>query len=170
MKKHLSSSKVAFIVFMLFGWLNASSLMAQVKVADKEIIGTWIMTSMKYSGEGTNYISDKYTQVKVYRANGEYACAEIVKTNNGDYKILPHEYGTYSLKNNNYTEMGRKSGSIGWTSKTTFKGKWYNRLDEWEKATNMPASLVNHIVDKCKAAQTSPKNIQDMMKKYIFNK
>lgn len=163
-------SSMAFIAIMLMAWLNASTLMAQTKVADKEIIGVWIMSSMKFEGENRELISDTYDQVKVYRANGEYACAEIIKKKDGSYAILPHEYGTYSLKNGKYVEMGRESGTIDWVDKTHFKGTWRNRIDAWRKASNVPETLTQHIVDKCKAAQSSPAHIQALIKKHIFSK
>lgn len=170
MKTNSFKSGMATIAIMLFAWLNASAIMAQVKVADKEIIGVWVMSSMKYEGEGKELITDKYEQVKIYLANGEYACAEIVKNSNGLYCILPHEYGTYSLKDGKYTEMGRESGTIGWVDKRTFRGRWFKRMDEWKKVDNMPEKLTQHIIGKCKAAQASPANMQVLMKKYIFSK
>lgn len=170
MKKNQVKRIAAFFTVMLITMLNATSAMAQAKVADKEIIGVWIMSSMKFEGENKELITDSYNQVKVYRANGEYACAEIVKQNDGSYRILPHEYGTYYLKNGMYSEMGRKAIKYEWVDKTTSKGRWMNRIDIWKKVTDMPEALTQHIVDKCKANQSSPANIQQMMKKYIFKK
>lgn len=60
MKTNSFKSGMATIAIMLFAWLNASAIMAQVKVADKEIIGVWVMSSMKYEGEGKELITDKY--------------------------------------------------------------------------------------------------------------
>lgn len=166
--KNYAKRIVASIALMLMALVNASSVFAQAKVDDKEIIGVWIMTSMKFEGESRELISEKYNQVKVYRANGEYACAEIVKLQNGNYCIMPHEYGTYYLKDGQYSEMGRKPITYQWVDKTTSKGRWHNRIDTWKKVTDMPEALTQHIVDKCKANQSSPENIQAMMKKYIF--
>lgn len=66
--------------------------------------------------------------------------------------------------------MGRESGTIGWVDKRTFRGRWFKRMDEWKKVDNMPEKLTQHIMDKCKAAQASPANMQVLMKKYIFSK
>lgn len=170
MKKNQVKRVATFCTIMLLTILNASSAMAQAKVADKEIIGVWIMQSMKWEGEDKNYISDSYNQVKVYRANGEYACAQIGKDNNGNYVIMPHEYGTYTMKNGMYSEMGREEIKYQWVDKVTSKGRWMNRRDVWKKVVDMPEELTQHIVDKCKASQTSPAKIQQMMKKYIFKK
>lgn len=168
MKKYSFKNGLALIAIMFISWLTPDTAMAQQKISDKEIIGVWIMTSMKYEGEDKELISDNYNQVKVFRANGEYACAEIVKRNDGKYVILPHEYGTYSLKNGMYSEMGRKPIKWNWIDKVTTKGRWFNRIDAWKKVVNMPNELSQHIVDKCKAAKDSPEKMQKLMGQYIF--
>ena len=168
MKKYHVMRTVTCAAFMLVAMVYSTCVFAQAKVDDKEIIGTWIMTSMKFEGENRELIGENYNQVKVYRANGEYACAEIIKCDGG-YQVRPHEYGTYSLKNGQYSEMGRKPITYGWIDKTTTQGRWFNRLDRWKKV-EMPEKLVQHIVDKCKANQSSPKDLQNMMAKYIFGK
>lgn len=168
--KNSFKQTAAFLAVMFFSMLNATSAMAQAKVDDKEVVGVWIMTSMKWEGENKELISESYNQVKVYRANGEYACAEIIKQKDGKYRILPHEYGTYYLKNGKYSEMGRKEIDWNWVDKETTKGRWHNRIDAWQKVKDFPKSLEQHIVDKCKATAESPKEMQDMMSKFIFKK
>ena len=158
---------VACLAVVLITLTNATSGFAQAKVDDKEIIGTWIMTSMKYEGENKEYISAEYTQVKVFRANGEYACAQIIKQKNGNYVIAPHEYGTYWLRNGMYSEMGRKAIKFTFIDKTHFGGRWMNRNDKWKKV-NLPEKLTQYIVDKCKATRQEPAEIQQLMKKHIF--
>lgn len=168
MKNH--AKRIATLMAAVFvSMLGATSVKAQVKVDDKEIIGTWIMTSMKYDGEDKEYINDSYNQVKVYRANGEYACAQVFKSKDGSYVVSPHEYGTYSLKNGMYSEMGRKAIKYVWIDKNTSKGRWMNRYDIWKKIS-MPEKLTQHILNKCKAAQAEPAEIQQLMKQYIFKK
>ena len=88
----------------------AASMNAQKsKVSEQEIVGTWIMQSMQWEGEKVIKCGKTkgYTQFKYYGPDGEYACAEIVLTKDGKYVVGPHEYGTYSLKDGWYTEMGR---------------------------------------------------------------
>ena len=168
--KHYQANHTLGLLAMLFiTLLSSTGVYAQAKVDDKEIIGTWIMTSLKYEGENKEYINDSYNQVKVYRANGEYACAEVAKMKDGSYLILPHEYGTYSLKNGMYTEMGRKPIKFTFIDKTHFGGRWKNRIDRWKKVS-MPETLTQYIVDKCKATRQEPKEIQQLMKKHIFGK
>ena len=160
----------AFVAVMLITMFCATSAYAQAKVADKEIIGVWIMTSMKYEGEDREFISDSYTQVKVYRANGEYACAQIAKDKKGKYYIAPHEYGTYYLKNGMYSEMGREPIKYNWVDKTTSKGRWKNRIDTWKKVVDMPEELTQLIVNKCKYAEPMSDKMQSLMKKHVFKK
>ena len=169
MKHYQANHTLGLLALLLTALLSATSVHAQAKVDDKEIIGTWIMTSMKYEGENKEYVSDNYNQVKVYRANGEYACAEVARMKDGCYLILPHEYGTYSLKNGMYTEMGRKATKFTFINKTTFRGRWMNRIDKWKKVS-MPEKLTQYIVDKCKASCKEPEDIQQLMKKHIFGK
>lgn len=170
MKLNSVTKFTAFIAIMVLSLLHSTDAAAQAKVADNEIIGVWIMESMKYVGEQKNHIGENYNQVKVYRANGEYACAQIVKQQNGKYQVLPHEYGTYYLKNGMYSEMGRKPIKYEWVDKTTSRGHWMNRIDTWKKIVDFPEALTQHIVDKCKANQASPEDMQQLMKKHIFRK
>ena len=169
MKKNKTYRMAA--AFMLLLLVSSASCLAQKKVNDKEIIGVWILSSMKYEGENTNYVSDSYNQVKVYRANGEYACTEIYKLNDGSYFIKGGHYGTYVFKDGKYIEMGRDaSGQMVLLDKVTCEGHYFNRIDIWKKVVDMPEKLTQHIVDKCKANQKDPEDIQKMTKRYIFNK
>lgn len=160
---------VARLAMMLFAMFISSSVMAQkAKTTDKDLIGVWILESMKFEGKKDNYIGEDYNQIKVFRANGEYACAEVARINGTETMILPHEYGTYTYKGGKYTECGR-NGTVIMLDKTHFEGQWNNRHDKWRKVTNMPAELVDYVVDKCKR-QNDPKNIQTLTNKFILSK
>lgn len=152
--------------------LTIASAQAQqkAKIADKELVGVWLMESMQYEGEKKIECGTNYTQCKVFGANGEYACAEVVKQKDGTYVILPHEYGTYTLKDGVYTEMGRApyKGNFEWVDKTHFKGQWKNRHDVWKKSLNIPEKLTNFIVDKCKANQAPGAEMQKLIGQYMF--
>ncbi|MBQ5510009.1 MAG: hypothetical protein IIT94_02530, partial [Prevotella sp.] len=52
------------------------------KIADKELVGAWVMESMQYEGEKKIMCGKEtgYTQFKYYGADGEYACAQIALT------------------------------------------------------------------------------------------
>lgn len=90
-------------------------------------------------------------------------------TNEGKCVVIPHEYGTYTLKDGWYSEMGREKIKYVWIDKTTSKGTWNTRQDIWKKQTNMPKELVQFIVDCCKTKET-PDNMQKLIKQYMFNK
>ena len=159
-------------------WMMAALLFSAVsvsaqppKVADKELVGAWLMQKMQWEGEKEVVCGKErgYTQFKYYGANGEYACAEIVLSKDGKCTVLPHEYGTYTFKNGVYTEMGRslKDGDMVLVDKTTFRGRWMNRHDIWKKQPTMPDKLVRWIVDCCKVKST-PADIQQLIKENIF--
>lgn len=165
MKKNRTVARLALMLFAMF---ISSTVMAQkAKTTDKDLIGVWLMVSMKFEGQKEEYLDGDYGQIKVYRANGEYACAQIARISDTETMILPHEYGTYTYKNGKYTECGRNSIII-MVDKTHFEGPWQNRYDKWRKVTNMPAELVDYIVDKCKR-RNDPKNIQSLTEKYILS-
>lgn len=165
MKQKRTKARLAMILFAMF---VSSCVMAQkAKTTDADLIGVWVMESMSYEGSKTNYIGGDYNQVKVYRANGEYACAEVARISDTETMILPHEYGAYSFINGKYTECGR-NGTVIMLDKIHFEGQWRNRHDKWRKVTNMPAELVDYIVDKCKR-KNDPKNIQTLTNKFILN-
>ena len=158
---------VMAVVLMSTLQVNAQT----TKVADKELIGAWVMESMQFEGEKKIMCGKEsgYSQFKYYGPDGEYACAEIVLNKDGKVVVLPHEYGTYTFKNGVYTEMGRstKDGDMVLVDKTTFKGRWKNRHDVWKK-TALPEKVVKHIVNCCKSKET-PADIQQLIKKNMFN-
>ena len=148
-----------------------SQLSAQTnKISDKEIVGVWMMESMQWEGEKKVACgrASGYTQFKYYGADGEYACAEIALTKDGKCVVMPHEYGTYSLKDGWYSEMGRPAikDAITWIDKTTTKGTWMKRHDIWKKVT-LPDKVVKYILDCCKTKNT-PSDIQQMIKQSMF--
>ena len=158
------------MLLMAIALTGAMQLNAQTKVADKELIGAWIMESMEWEGEKKTVCGKEtgYTQFKYYGADGEYACAEIVLNKKGEVVLLPHEYGTYTFKDGWYSEMGREpiKDAIVWVDKTTTKGTWMNRHDIWKKKT-LPDKLVKHIVNSCKMKNT-PADIQQQIKENFF--
>lgn len=159
------------MLLMAMALMSALHMNAQTtKVDDKEIIGTWIMKSMQWDGEKVNECGKKngYTQFKYYGADGEYACAMLTMTKDGKVVVIPHEYGTYSLKDGWYMEMGRKplKDAVILTDKTTYKGVWMNRHDIWKKVS-LPDKLVHYIVNYCKMQET-PADVQQLIKQYIF--
>ncbi|MDE7377987.1 MAG: hypothetical protein K2N13_03385 [Paraprevotella sp.] len=172
MKKNFLKQASVMCLVALMALMNAGKLMARGKqVENKYLVGVWLMKSMQWDGEEKTNCGDTYTQVKVYGADGEYSCAEIVKKKDGTVCILPHEYGTYTYsKDGVYTEMGRKTDkdAIVVVDKNNFKGRWTRLTAEWQKVTDIPAELTNYVVDKCKANQEPPADMQKLIRKYMF--
>ena len=162
--------RVMFVMAVVL--MSALHVNAQTtKVADKELIGAWVMESMQFEGEKKIICGKEsgYSQFKYYGPDGEYACAEIGLNKDGKVVVMPHEYGTYTFKNGVYTEMGRstKDGDMVLVDKNTFKGRWKNRHDVWKK-TALPDKVVKYIVNCCKSKET-PADIQHLIKKNMFN-
>lgn len=155
-------------VAMLF---SAGNLNAQNKVENKYLVGVWLMESMQWNGEETKECGTDYTQIKVFGADGEYACAQVVKLKDGSIQILPHEYGTYTYsKDGVYTEMGRKTDctAVIVVDKNHFHGWWFKRHDKWRRATDMPKDLVQEVVGRCKAQAALSADMQEKVKRYMF--
>lgn len=151
--------------------MSAVQVSAQsVKVDDKELVGIWYLESMQWEGEKKTMCGKAtgYTQFKFYGADGEYACAELALTKEGNVVVMPHEYGTYTFKDGWYSEMGREKikDAIVWVDKKTTKGTWKNRHDIWKKIS-MPDKAVKYIVNCCKMKQT-PSDVQQIIKQNMF--
>ena len=140
------------------------------KVDDKEIIGTWLMESMQWDGEKKIVCGKEngYSSFKYFGADGEYACAELALTKEGAVVVMPHEYGTYWLKDGLYSEMGRPATNDGvvFIDKIHFKGRWKKRTENWKK-TDLPVQVVEYIVERCKL-QNIPEDLQQLIKSNCF--
>lgn len=167
MKKSDVLRKLCCFALIMSACVRFGNVMAQQKVDDKELIGVWAMESMQFEGEDKVMLGKNYARVKVYRANGEYACAEIGKLNNGDYKVIPHEYGTYTFTDGNYTELGRE-GILIMVDNNTFKGRWKNCHEVWKKKATVSTELINYIIQKCKDDLTEIEKIQLQIKENFF--
>lgn len=167
--KNVTRMKKVMLV-MAVALMSALQVSAQVKVADKELVGTWIMESMQWEGEKKTICGKEsgYTQFKFYGADGEYACAEIAMTKDGKVVVMPHEYGTYTFKDGWYSEMGREKikDAIVWIDKTTTKGTWKKRHDIWKKVV-LPEKVTKYILACCKT-KNMPADVQQSMKQAMF--
>jgi hypothetical protein len=167
--KNVKRMKKAMLVVAV-ALMSALQVSAQVKVADKELVGTWIMESMQWEGEKKTVCGKEsgYTQFKFYGANGEYACAEIALTKDGKVVVMPHEYGTYTFKDGWYSEMGREKikDAIVWIDKTTTKGTWMKRHDIWKNVV-LPEKVTKYILACCKT-KNIPADIQQSIKQAMF--
>ena len=89
------------MLMMAVALVGALQVSAQnVKIDDKELVGSWIMESMQWEGDKKTLCGKEtgYSQFKYYGADGEYACAQIAMTKDGGCVVMPHEYGTYTFK------------------------------------------------------------------------
>ena len=141
------------------------------RVADRELIGAWTLEWMQYDGEKKIVCgkTNGYTQFKYYGADGEYAAAGIVLSNEGKIVVIPQEYGKYSLKDGWYMEMGRPAikDAVILTDKTHYRGRWKNRSDLWVKHPSMADKIIRYIVERCKMNDT-PADVQQLIKHDIF--
>ncbi len=141
------------------------------RVADRELIGAWTLEWMQYDGEKKIVCgkTNGYTQFKYYGADGEYAAAGIVLSNEGKIVVIPQEYGKYSLKDGWYMEMGRPAikDAVILTDKTHYRGRWKNRSDLWVKHPSMSDKIIRYIVERCKMNDT-PADVQQLIKHDIF--
>ena len=163
------------LVIVVMAMACISSLTAQT--TDKRLLGAWIMESMQFDGEEKILCGSKetpYTQFKFYGADGEYACAEIVRQENGEFVVIPHEYGTYTYKNGVYSEMGRPAVAkedMVLIDKDTFKGRWANRNDVWKKKTNLSKEAIDYIITLCKMAKQKPSaEVQKSIEQSMFSR
>lgn len=171
MKRNLLKRTGMLLIVAVATLLTGGNAMAQQKVADKELVGVWVMESMQWKGEEKTMCGVNYAEVKIYGPNGEYAHANFVRTKEGKCVILPQEYGTYSFKNGIYSEMGVSTGNpdaLKLVDKNTFTGVWMGRHDVWKKCRNMPKELKAFIVEQCKAKQQASDDIQQLIKKTLF--
>ena len=140
-------------------------------VTDRDLIGVWTLEWLQYDGEKKIMCGKAigYTQFKYYGPDGEYAAAGIALTQDGKITVIPQEYGTYSLKNGWYMEMGRpaKKDGVVLTDKTHFRGRWKNRSDLWVKHPQISDKVVRYILERCKTKDT-PADVQQLIKQSMF--
>lgn len=168
MKKNQSNRVAALLAAVILVTMNVVNAEAKAKTKDKDLAGLWVLSSLMYEGEDENHLGDNYTRVKAYGADGEYACAQIVKLQDGTYQVLPHEYGKYTFKNGKYTEMGR-DGKLELVDNGKIINHYLNLIEEWRKVTDIPDELVKFVVNKCKCAQLPSEKLQLQLRKYVFN-
>ncbi len=174
MKKNLI--QLLALAFVLLS--NVMPSWAQEKASDrKELFGVWYAEWLKYDKEEeVLHIKDtQYTILKVYRPDGEYASLQAWSKGDGVIVLLPHEYGTYSYKNGEYIEMGRKTipGKIEFkfVNEDTRTNRWYNCTDQAKKIKNCPKALEQYFVDCCKQRTmqvVDDAEFKDFIKKHIF--
>ncbi len=134
--------------------LSAMPSLAQDKASDREcLFGIWYMEWMKYDKEEDviHIKNTKYTRLKMFRPDGEYACLEMWMDKKGSVFFMTHEHGTYYYKKGEYSEMGRKlipgQSEFKLTDDETINGRWYNATDQLKKVKNSPKELEKFLFD-----------------------
>ena len=121
-------------LIMLMAFVGATNVSAQTE-QEKMMAGVW-----KFNGY-TNAKGEKYdmgknfSAVKIYNPDGEYCFAQFYIYADGTVDVKPHDYGTWSYKNGQYMECGRKGEIISLTKKE-FRSK-----DSNSHAPSIPARL-----------------------------
>ncbi len=170
MKAQMRTRMAVMMAMVVAVLLNATPVMAQKKVADKELVGVWLMQSMQYDGEDVIRCGKDFRQVKIFGPKGEYSAISIALSSRGDIRIFAGEHGTYTFKNGVYSEMGREATTDGVVlkDKTTFQGRFHNRTDIWKKATKFPEELETFLIEKSKSFQGPSAKMQRLIKDNCF--
>ncbi len=174
MKRNLI--RLLALAFVLL--LNVVPALAQEKASDREeLFGVWHTEWLKYDREDEllHVKNTQYTIIKVFRPDGEYASLE-AWLKDGAVVLMPHEHGTYSYKNGEYIEMGRKTipGRIEFNlvNEDTRTGRWYNCTDQSKKVKNCPKALEEYLVE-CSKLRTrqvvDDAEFKEFIKKHIFS-
>ncbi len=170
--------KALLLALTLILSFTALPSMAQGEASDRKCLyGVWYMEWFKYDGEQEvlHIKNTKYTRVKVFRPDGEYACVQMWLNKDGNVVIQPHEHGTYYYKNGEYSEMGRKlipgKSEFNLTDEETINGRWYNSTDQIKKAKTCPKEVEQYLLDVSKmrgALVVEDVEISKLIKHHIF--
>ncbi len=170
--------KAMLLALTLVLSLCALPSLAQGEASDRKCLyGVWYMEWMKYDREQEviHIKNTKYTRLKMFRPDGEYACVQMWMNKDGNVVIQPHEHGTFSYKKGVYSEMGRKlvpgKSEFNLTDDETINGRWYNTTDQLKKAKDLPKEVEQFLLDASKMHTTKKvdnANIEKAIKKHIF--
>ncbi len=161
MKRILTTVALALAAFM--------PAAAQTK-PDPDLVGLWRAEVIQYDGEDPILWREKTNPpfLKVFRPNGEYACALFYLLNNGkEFSIRPHEYGRYTLEDGVYTEMGRPT-EMTVLSDSTYKQRWLNRVEHFKKLKDAPCEVEQFVLEACRLYHP-PKELEETIKTNIFS-
>ncbi len=161
--------KQSIILAIAIALMGTMSAAAQQKVADSAIVGMWYNDMFQYEREEPLTIDQtNLTTIKVYGADGEYVSAHMyISKDHKDLSIQIHEYGTYSLKDGMYSEMGRTPIKMDWVNDSTSLGRWQNRKERWRKVKNCPKEMMQFVLELGRLHHPS-KELEHMFKKNIF--
>ena len=157
----------AICLMILMAFAGATSTSAQSE-QEKMMVGVW-----KFNGY-TNVKGEKFdmgknfSAVKIYNPDGEYCFAQFYIYSDGSLDVKPHDYGTWSYKNGQYMECGRKGEIISLTRKE-FRGKWNGREDSVLRVDKLPEKFTTYIMSICRVLDTRS-DIKEIVLRDIFNR
>lgn len=157
----------AICLMILMAFAGATSTSAQSE-QEKMMVGVW-----KFNGY-TNVKGEKFdmgknfSAVKIYNPGGEYCFAQFYIYSDGSLDVKPHDYGTWSYKNGQYMECGRKGEIISLTRKE-FRGKWNGLEDSWLRVDKLPEKFTTYIMSICRVLDTRS-DIKEIVLRDIFNR
>ena len=154
-------------MMMLMASVCATNVSAQSE-QEKMMVGVW-----KFNGytdaKGKKFDGGKnFSAVKIYNPDGEYCFAQFFINSDGSVDIKPHDYGTWSYKNGQYMECGRKGEIISLTKKE-FRGKWNGLEDSWLRVEKLPEKFTTYIMSMCRTLDTRS-DIKEIVLRDIFNR
>ncbi|MCR5315381.1 MAG: hypothetical protein K6E52_05740 [Bacteroidaceae bacterium] len=154
-------------ILMLLAFVWSSNVSAQSE-QEKMMAGVW-----KFNGytnaEGEKFDGGKnFSAVKIYNPDGEYCFAQFYIYSDGTVDVKPHDYGTWSYKNGQYMECGRKGEIISLTRKE-FRGKWNGLEDSWLRVERLPEKFTTYIMSMCRILDTRS-DIKEIILRDIFNR
>lgn len=157
----------AICIMMLMASLWATNTSAQSE-QEKMMVGVW-----KFNGytdaKGKKFDGGKnFSAVKIYNPDGEYCFAQFYIYSDGTVDVKPHDYGTWSYKNGQYMECGRKGEIISLTKKE-FRGKWNGLEDSWLRVEKLPEKFTTYIMSMCRVLNTRS-DIKEIILRDIFNR
>ena len=156
---------ICILMRLAFVW--SSNVSAQSE-QEKMMAGVW-----KFNGytnaEGEKFDGGKnFSAVKIYNPDGEYCFAQFYIYSDGTVDVKPHDYGTWSYKNGQYMECGRKGEIISLTRKE-FRGKWNGLEDSWLRVERLPEKFTTYIMSMCRILDTRS-DIKEIILRDIFNR
>ena len=152
---------------ILMAFVGSSSLAAQSE-QEEMMVGVWKFNGYTNS-KGEKFDGGKnFSAVKIYNPDGEYCFAQFFIYADGTVDVKPHDYGTWSYKNGQYMECGRK-GEIFMLTKKEFRGKWNGLEDSWLRVENLPEKFTTYIMSMCRVLDTRS-DIKEIVLRNIFNR
>lgn len=152
---------------MLMALAGVANISAQTE-QEKMMSGVWKFNGYTNSkGEKVDW-GKNFSAVKIYNPDGEYCFAQFFIYADGTVDVKPHDYGTWSYRDGQYMECGRK-GEIIMLAKEEFRGKWNGLEDSWLKVEGLPEKFTTYIMSVCRVLDTRS-DMKEIILRKIFNR